>query len=1381
MTWRSYSDGCLRATPQADGTVAFTLAASPYQPAPDLVFTWELPDGGELLDGPADGSAGAVAARGTVQQSRRVRFPGPGTYAVRAVAAYRPEASVHYSAAGVLFVTVDATGGITISDQDARLPVYTRPRVKPTLDKSDRVVAADADMTTDGCFYVTGILTRNERAPSVNTGTGAGFYTDQGGSARPVHHMLVEMREEDTFSDDSYGYTVTNDNGKFEFRFCDDDGFLDDELELYFRVCAEVWDGPDKIARISNIDDRDLYCFDSRIIESEGGTVDFDLAVYDKNSIEAAVFNIGDAIYYAWRFWNDNASASPRYDRTANVLWQRGAKRTGSFYNDDQSIMVIADDPSSTDEWDDSVIIHEWGHFADHQFSCNQNPGGAHSLPGINNGANGLQLSWGEGYPDYYQSAVRTVMPGAGFTSYYIDPDGPTVDLEVRPGQASDRNEGAIAALMWDFADGANDGQDTVNHGHAALQRVLTDPGFRNNTQCDMRRFLKVWKDLGLPADAATAATVVQNVNVNLSSVAAVASSAPDAATQPVSTAATNAGAGPLDYRWWDQVTMVVDNSTSMAGGAGIAKLDAVKQTIAEQVNDYTRAPQGTEFNVYTFNADSPPTNTVLEGRFFADTVNAGVNGIAAAGADDGCYLDNALAALQHATTNKAFGNAWLYTDGDTYEGYRVNAVRQHLASRGLRGSTVLLGGCGSPATAPTDITGGEKSYLELAADGSQPSGMVPYLLTALGTGGQFLYVAPDQLADAVAVLRAQLSHTAGAGRWSDYVSDTFTYRYDQLQSFEYQWFPAESLGQDMGQLEGDKRITLPNPFSFYGETTDTMDVSPQGVIRADPCVYANPEFCPILSSTKHIDVLNGNLQWSYIAFPPRAAAAATDAPDTGAGTDEYGTQVHLYTANFGIDEWFIISTQGTGYYGVGDYAYRAYQVWLNFQTGEIRFQYGNVRDEAGTSQIGLRYRNEVFDIDYGSVIVSKDKLGGAYSGMGYKFTPAPPQPTKTYVVKVDPLIDSVVFLQTGYSGSFEPMVVRYPDGTPVDCNDTANVQCVSLNGGLVQFVQVNTNGVGGEYQALIDAGPTGSGTFSFNAMASSPVGVTGLGQYARSFTPQRLLFDFGRSTDDGLLTGWFQRTNGAQMGDQFMFYDDGAHDDGDAGDGRFGSDPYVAPERVSPISLGQRRHRRQRRHAQQSCALRLPAAGRDAGQTRERRLLRPAGDRGLQRHQPGRPALLLLRRLRRAGRLGGYRAPIGVLPGIRGNALLPGAGDESRRRPAQRHQRGRERGLHRGGGREDHRRRDGPGAPASPARGRRLRQSLGGQLSAPQRDRRRRHDAQSHRRLGADHRLDRPGRLPTEHHVGDGQRADRCLHRRPAAGGTSPRGRRREWLKSPV
>ena len=44
-----------------------------------------------------------------------------------------------------------------------------------------------------------------------------------------------------------------------------------------------------------------------------------------------------------------------------------------------------------------------------------------------------------------------------------------------------------------------------------------------------------------------------------------------------------------------------------------------------------------------------------------------------------------------------------------------------------------------------------------------------------MGSGGQFIYVAPDQLANAVDMVRAQLSHTAGAGRWSDYVSNVYT------------------------------------------------------------------------------------------------------------------------------------------------------------------------------------------------------------------------------------------------------------------------------------------------------------------------------------------------------------------------------------------------------------------------------------------------------------------------------------------------------------------------------------------------------------------------------------------------------------------------------
>ena len=68
---------------------------------------------------------------------------------------------------------------------------------------------------------------------------------------------------------------------------------------------------------------------------------------------------------------------------------------------------------------------------------------------GTNAGTNGTRLALGEGYPDYYQSAARTIMPGSSSVSFYVDPDGPTVDLEnMRGVSASDRDEGAVAALL---------------------------------------------------------------------------------------------------------------------------------------------------------------------------------------------------------------------------------------------------------------------------------------------------------------------------------------------------------------------------------------------------------------------------------------------------------------------------------------------------------------------------------------------------------------------------------------------------------------------------------------------------------------------------------------------------------------------------------------------------------------------------------------------------------------------------------------------------------------------------------------------------------------------------------------------------------------------
>jgi hypothetical protein len=293
-------------------------------------------------------------------------------------------------------------------------------------------------------------------------------------------------------------------------------------------------------------------------------------------------------------------------------------------------------------------------------------------------------------------------------------------------------------------------------------------------------------------------------------------------------------------------------------------------------------------------------------------------------------------------------------------------------------------------------------------------------------------------------------------------------------------------------------------------------------------------------------------------------AQLGPQAPTAACATfiDDTGYRVKLFQAGLGF-EWDILSVQGCDLQGV----YRAYQVWLNYKTGEIRYQYDRLRTEASTAEIGLRryFPPLIGQARTEKLLMSNKDSAGASSGMGYKFTPAPPAPTRTYTVAVDALISSVAFLQTGYSGNFEVMQVLDPDGNPVNCADTANVLCLTLsnqpNDRMVQMVQVNINGKSGVWRAIIDAGSTGEATFSFNALAASPIEANSpTKRLMASKGAQSLRVNLGGPASGNQITGWLQQPNGARWGDSFALFDDGAHGDGRAGDGRFGTTDFVPP-----------------------------------------------------------------------------------------------------------------------------------------------------------------------------------------------------------------------------
>jgi len=1023
--------------------------------------------------------------------------------------------------------------------------------IMPTI-VSEIVPAARSGQATndDPCFSVSGKITRVERTPS--SASGGSYLPD---TRVPVRFALLELREEDPISDDSYGTAYTGSDGSYSFSFCDDDGIGGGALELYLRLYARVFDIPTDhevvyVTDISYIDE--TYEFNSPIFGNETGgsfTVNMDLT-----AAQSGAFNITDAIYDAWVFFNQSggvASNNENLDETAKMMWEIGYNENkGTYYMDYGAFdeIVIATAPDD-DTWDESPIIHEYGHFLEDKYSCDESNGGPHTLTSI---LGDPEFAWSEGYADYFQGAVRA---GMG----YLDPvfyiDNAAVNLETWDTQTltttnlvTPNNEMSVAALFWDLLDGNNDGQDRVSHGHPMIQDVYTDE-FNDqwgDEECTVPAYFEAWQAMKYPADAATAAVIVQNVGVTNPFTVAAANADEEETTFSATTLAANVKSSA--YQWWKHLVLISDVSKSMAG----TKLNAVKTVLNEQINDIVQAStKGTEFSLYSFDNTKTTNNALLTGKFYPELVTPAINGLTANAANDpNCQVES-LRAMSQAIGPKVKGDAWLFTDGDALQSISVETLVKALNSRQIRGSFALLGGCNSATPNPKDVSGAAKNYLGLGANATQPGGIVPYLLTALGSGGHFLFVNQNQIEQAADILRAQLSHSAGAGSWSDYVSTNHTYLYDKLNSWEYNWIDATTGagGTNQGVPNPSVSVPLTSPFPYFGSNQSTAHVNSNGYLTFGPSAQASqPNNTAIPNAAvpnNALYVLWENLFWNN---PPSAAAASTDGSAPNAAD---APQVNVFTKTQG--DWFAISTIGNSTTNTS--LQRAYQILLNSKTGEIRYQYKSDTNSSGAT-IGLENAAGT-----AAVQVALNDINGAANNMGYKFIPALPQPSKTFTVPVDGLTSSVGFLLTGYSGTFADLQVRAPDNSLINCADSANVLCIKL--GLVQYVQVKVNGRKGNWRATVTPGGSGAGTFSFSGIGASTMTAESSSDRTRSMGAQTFEIKLDKAVTGNQIDAWFTAPNGTRRGNTFRFYDDGAHNDGAPGDGRFGSDS------VTPTGAG--------------------------------------------------------------------------------------------------------------------------------------------------------------------------------------------------------------------
>lgn len=149
----------------------------------------------------------------------------------------------------------------------------------------------------------------------------------------------------------------------------------------------------------------------------------------------AGAFNILDGFASGAQFVQSLSGSNPP---ALSAFWQTG-NSNGTYYCSSSpdpfcpygEAIYILNSNGDTDEYDDDVLWHEYGHFIASKYSKDDSPGGAHY---ISSNDLDLRLSWSEGWGDFFPTAIKSWLNATApsllstaptmSTSIYVDTSG---------------------------------------------------------------------------------------------------------------------------------------------------------------------------------------------------------------------------------------------------------------------------------------------------------------------------------------------------------------------------------------------------------------------------------------------------------------------------------------------------------------------------------------------------------------------------------------------------------------------------------------------------------------------------------------------------------------------------------------------------------------------------------------------------------------------------------------------------------------------------------------------------------------------------------------------------------------------------------------------
>jgi len=195
------------------------------------------------------------------------------------------------------------------------------------------------------------------------------------------------------------------------------------------------------------------------------------------------------------------------------VNW--GDLADGTYFTtvEGQHITALNDLTEDTDEFDQHIIAHEFGHYLEHNFSRSDSLGGSHGLGDRLD----MRVAFGEGFgyafaaialadPLVLDSFVDNGMHRAG--GFNVE-----VNVPVGAGDGCWCSESSVWSILWDLYDSAADANDAVALGFGPIWSVLTGPQRTTPAFTSIFSFIPALK-AAQPAQAAAIDTIVAAHNI---------------------------------------------------------------------------------------------------------------------------------------------------------------------------------------------------------------------------------------------------------------------------------------------------------------------------------------------------------------------------------------------------------------------------------------------------------------------------------------------------------------------------------------------------------------------------------------------------------------------------------------------------------------------------------------------------------------------------------------------------------------------------------------------------------------------------------------------------------------------------------------------------